>query len=327
MGQPELTGLRPARRPKTGRARPAAPSRPEERAAIAEKPAAADILLPLAFVPLWSTGFIFTKLGIPYAEPLSFMAVRFAIVVPLIFGLALVMRAAWPSRAEAGHSLVVGILLHGFYLGGVFIAFAEGVPAGVAALIVSLQPVLTATAVGAVLGERVRPVQWLGLALGLAGVAMVLWRKMGLDGGLEAEGSLIGYGFAAVSLLGITAGTIYQKRFCANVHPASGGVFQYAAAGVLVAVGAELTETWRVDFTAPEFLISLFWLAVVLSIVTVWLLMVMIRRGAASKVASLFYLVPAFVAFFAWLLFGETLGPLALAGMAVAVLGVALVNR
>ncbi len=278
-------------------------------------------------MPLWSTGFIFTKLGIPYAEPLTFMAVRFAIVLPLMIGLALVMRAAWPARAEAGHSMVVGALLHGLYLGGVFIAFAEGVPAGVAALIVCLQPVLTATAVGAVLGERVRPVQWLGLALGLIGVAMVLWRKMGLDDGLEAEGSLVGYGFAALSLLGITASTIYQKRFCADVHPASGGVYQYAAAGVLVTAGAALTETWRVDFTAPEFLISLFWLAVVLSVVTVWLLMIMIRRGAASKVASLFYLVPAFVAFFAWLLFGETLGPLALAGMAVAILGVALVNR
>ena len=294
---------------------------------IADRPAPTDYLLPLAFVPLWSTGFIFTKLGIPHAEPLTFMAVRFAIVLPLMIVVALAVRASWPSRAEAGHSMVVGLLLHGFYLGGVFLAIAEGVPAGVASLIVSLQPVLTATAVGAVLGERVRPIQWAGLLLGLAGVTMVLWRKMGLDGGLDAEGSLAGYGFAAISLLGITASTIYQKRFCADVHPASGGVFQYAAAGVLVVLGAELTETWRVDFTAPEFLISLFWLAVVLSIVTVWLLMVMIRRGAASRVASLFYLVPAFVALFAWLLFGETLGPLALAGMAVAIFGVALVNR
>lgn len=294
---------------------------------IADRPAPTDYLLPLAFVPLWSTGFIFTKLGIPHAEPLTFMAVRFAIVLPLMIVIALAVRASWPSRAEAGHSMVVGLLLHGFYLGGVFLAIAEGVPAGVASLIVSLQPVLTATAVGAVLGERVRPIQWVGLLLGLAGVTMVLWRKMGLDGGLDAEGSLAGYGFAAISLLGITASTIYQKRFCADVHPASGGVFQYSAAGVLVVLGAELTETWRVDFTAPDFLISLFWLAVVLSIVTVWLLMVMIRRGAASRVASLFYLVPAFVALFAWLLFGETLGPLALAGMAVAILGVALVNR
>ena len=294
---------------------------------IADRPAPTDYLLPLAFVPLWSTGFIFTKLGIPHAEPLTFMAVRFAIVLPLMIVVALAVRASWPTRAEAGHSMVVGLLLHGFYLGGVFLAIAEGVPAGVAALIVSLQPVLTATAVGAVLGERVRPIQWVGLLLGLAGVTMVLWRKMGLDGGLDAEGSLAGYGFAAISLLGITASTIYQKRFCADVHPASGGVFQYAAAGVLVVLGAELTESWRVDFTAPEFLISLFWLAVVLSIVTVWLLMVMIRRGAASRVASLFYLVPAFVALFAWLLFGETLGPLALAGMAVAIFGVALVNR
>ena len=327
MGQLELTGLRPARLPKTGRRRTTAASRPEERAAISDRPAAVDILLPLAFVPLWSTGFIFTKFGLPYAEPMSFLSVRFALVVPLMIGVALAMRAAWPTRAEAGHSMGVGILLHGLYLGGAFIAMAERVPVGVVALIVCLQPVLTATAVGAALGERVRPVQWLGLLLGLAGVAMVLWRKMGLDGGLEAEGSLTGYAFSGLALLGITASTIYQKRYCADVHPASGGVYQYTAAAAVIVPAAALTESWRVDFGAPEFLFALFWLTVMLSVVTVWLLMVLIRRGAASRVASLFYLVPPVTALFAWLLFDETLGPLALAGMAVAVLGVALVNR
>jgi len=288
--------------------------------------AVSDLLIPLAFVPLWSTGFIFTKLGIPHAEPLTFLSVRFAIVTVLFVGLAMLMRAAWPSRAEAGHSVVVGLLLHGGYLGGVFIAIAEGVPAGVVALIVCLQPVLTATIVGRVLGERVRALQWAGLALGLVGAAMVLWRKLGLDGG-AAEGSMTGYGFAVVGLVGITAGTIYQKRFCVGVHPASGGVFQYLGAVILVAIGAQLTESWKVDFFATDFLIAIVWLAVVLSIVTVWLLMIMIRRGAANRVASWFYLVPPFTALFANFLFGETLGPIALAGMAVAMAGVALVNR
>jgi len=127
--------------------------------------------------------------------------------------------------------------------------------------------------------------------------------------------------------LGITAGTIYQKRFCTAVHPASAGVFQYLAALILVAIGAQLTEDWRVDFLAGEFLIAIVWLTVVLSIITFWLLMIMIRRGAANRVASWFYLVPPLTALFAYFLFGETLGPLALAGMVIAMAGVALVNR
>lgn len=285
-----------------------------------------NLLLPLAFVPLWSTGFIFTKLGMPHAEPLTFLSVRFALVVPLMLLLALMMRAAWPTRAEAGHSAIVGLLLHGSYLGGVFIAIAQGVPAGIAALIVGLQPILTACVVGPLLGEKVRPIQWAGLALGFIGVSMVLWRKLGLDGSASV-GSMTGYLFAGVALIGITIGTIYQKRFCAGVHPASGGVYQYGAALILVAIGAQLTETWHVDFLATDFLIAIVWLAVILSVVTVWLLMVLIRRGAASRVASLFYLVPPVTALFAWLLFNETLGPLALAGMVIAVAGVALVNR
>ena len=130
-----------------------------------------------------------------------------------------------------------------------------------------------------------------------------------------------------LTLLGITIGTIYQKRYCTGVHPASGGVFQYLGALVVVALGALLSETWHVDFGAPDFLIAIVWLAVVLSVVTVWLLMIMIRRGAANRVAAWFYLVPPFTALFAWILFGETLGPLAIAGMAVASAGVALVNR
>lgn len=277
-------------------------------------------------MPLWATGFIFTKLGMPHTEPLTFLVVRFSIVVPLMLVLALAMRAAWPSRTEAGHSMVVGLLLHGCYLGGVFVAIAEGVPAGVVALIVGLQPVLTATVVGPFLGERVQPVQWAGLALGFVGVAMVLWPKLGLDGS-AGEGSVTGYFFASAGLLGITIGTMYQKRFCGSVHPAAGGVYQYAAAVLLVAAGAGFAESWHVDFLATDFLIAIVWLTVVLSVMTIWLLMVLIRRGAASRVASLFYLVPPVTALFAWILFGETLGPLALAGMAIAVAGVALVNR
>ena len=277
---------------------------------------------PGLFVLLWSTGFIFAKLGLFYAGPFTFLLLRFIAVTVLMLAVALAMRAPWPaSWAQAGHIAVVGILLHALYLGGTYAAIAAGIPAGIVALIVGLQPLLTAAAVGPLLGERVSPRQWLGLVLGFTGVALVLWNKLGGD-----IGSLWGFGFSLLSLIGITVATMYQKRYCGAMDMRSGAVIQYAAAGlftgaVVVAVGVG-DVNW-----APEFLISLFWLVVGLSVGAISLLMWLIRRGAASRVASLFYLVPPAVAVESYLIFGETLGPLALLGMAIAVVGVALVIR
>lgn len=270
------------------------------------------------FVFLWSTGFIFAKLGLPYVEPFTFLMLRFGIVAALMLALALAVRAPWPATwREGGHIAVLGMLLHGIYLGGVFAAIGAGVPAGITALIVGLQPLLTAAVVGPLLGERVGPRRWLGLALGFGGVALVLWDKLG-----EGYNEAYGYAAAFAGLLGITAGTLYQKRYCRTMDRRSGGAIQYAAATAVVAAMAA-GESHAIQWT-PDFLLALGWLVLVLSVGAISLLTWLIRRGAAARVASLFYLVPPVAAVESWLVFHETLGALAVAGMVVAVIGVAL---
>ena len=278
--------------------------------------------IPALFVALWSTGFIGARLGLPHAGPLTFLALRYALAAGLLALVALATRAPWPRRpAEIGHYAAAGLLVHGVYLGGVFVGISLGVEAGLSALIVGLQPLLTAALAGAVLGERVAPRQWAGLGLGLLGVALVLARKLG--GGLgDALGAL-----ACVSaLFGITAGTLYQKRFCAGMDLRTGSAVQFAAAGLATAPLALLFEDNRVSWTG-DFVFALLWLVLVLSLGAVSLLYVLIRRGAASRVASLFFLVPPCTALIAWPLFGETLGPVALLGMALTAAGVALASQ
>jgi drug/metabolite transporter (DMT)-like permease len=281
-----------------------------------------SLLIPSIFVVLWSTGFIFAKLGLPYTEPFTFLALRFALVVPLLVILAFILRSRWPRNwKEAGHSAVVGVLFHLIYLGGAFVAISEGVSAGVTALIVGIQPILTATIVGPFLGEKVSRLQWAGLAMGMCGVILVLQSKLTIG-----EGSLFGYAVGFAALAGITIGTVYQKRFCSDVDLMSGGVIQYAAAGVGAALIATFSEEWRVTLSF-DLVIAIAWLAIILSVVTVTLLMVLIRRGEASRVATLFYLVPPVTVLMAWPLFGETLSLIAIIGMVIAVAGVALANR
>ncbi len=279
-------------------------------------------LAPALFVLLWSTGFVFAKLGMLYAEPFTFLALRFAIVAALIGAIALATAAPWPRTArEVAHFAVTGLLLHGLYLGGTFAAIAAGVPAGVAALIVGLQPLLTATVVGPLLGERVRLVQWLGLLLGFAGVALVMWEKLTF-GGLAWWAAV----WSVLALFAITGAMLYQKRFCPTMDWRTGGFVQYVAAMLLVGVAAFALETREMTWSAG-LLIAQAWLVIALSIGAVALLNWLIRRGAAARVASLFYLVPPAAALESWLIFGERLGIAALAGMAVAAAGVALVNR
>jgi drug/metabolite transporter (DMT)-like permease len=274
-----------------------------------------------AFVLLWSTGFIFAKLGLPYAEPFTFLALRFAIAAALMLVVALAARAPWPRTwTEAGHIAAVGVLLHGIYLGGVYAAIAAGVPAGLSALIVGLQPLVTAAVVGPVLGERVRVRQWVGLALGFVGVTLVLVGRLG-----QAYDHPLGYFAAFVGLAGITAGTLYQKRFCPYMDRRSGAAIQYAAATLVVALAAG-SETNHVAWTA-EFAFALAWLILVLSVGAISLLTWLIRRGEAARVASVFYLVPPVAAVESYFIFHETLSPTAIVGMALAVAGVALASR
>jgi drug/metabolite transporter (DMT)-like permease len=278
-------------------------------------------LYPLFFVFLWSTGFIGAKFGLPYAEPLSFLLTRYGLVIALMTAIALATRAPWPAQpAQWLHIAVSGVLVHAVYLGGVFVAIKHGLPAGITALVVGMQPLLTAFGAGWLLGERVTARQWTGLALGFIGVGLVVAGKFG-DAPLGPM--LIP---ALVALLGITAGTLYQKRFCAQFDLRTGSVIQFVPTALVTAVAVALFEDYRIEWTG-EFLFALGWLVLVLSLGAISLLNLLIRSGSAVNVASLFYLTPPTTALIAWAIFGEMLTSTAAAGMVLAVSGVYLVAR
>jgi drug/metabolite transporter (DMT)-like permease len=278
-------------------------------------------MAPMLFVLLWSTGFIGARYGLPYIEPMTFLAVRMVFVVAIMMLIAVVAGARWPDATEIGHSLVAGSMVHGLYLGGVFTAISQGVPAGISALIPGLQPILTSTIANRFMGEKVSPLQWAGLALGLVGVVMVLH-----DRRIVAEGSVLGWSASFLSLIGITLGTLYQKRFCGMIDWRTGNTVQYIGAGVLFWIGAFAFETRVIHWTG-ELVFAMAWLVFVLSIAAVALMYWLIRRSAATSFASLFYLVPAGTALLAYLLFGEKLDALSVAGMGVCAVGVVLANR
>jgi drug/metabolite transporter (DMT)-like permease len=276
---------------------------------------------PAVFVLLWSTGFIGARFGLPYIEPLTFLAVRMVFVVLIMAAIALAAGARWPDPPQVGHSLVAGSLVHAAYLGGVFVAISQGVPAGISALIPGLQPILTSTIANRFMGEKVSRLQWAGLLLGLLGVLMVLH-----DRSMMAEASLLGWVASFVSLFGITLGTLYQKRFCGAIDWRTGNTVQYTGAAVLFLIGSFAFETQVIHWTG-ELVFAFVWLIFVLSIAAVALMYWLIRRTAATRFASLFYLVPAVTALIAWFLFGETLDALSVAGMVVCAVGVALASR
>ena len=274
-------------------------------------------LYPFLFVFLWSTGFVSARWGLPFAEPLSFLLVRYLCVIVLMFTMALLSRAPWPKDlGQWGHISVSGVLIHAVYLGGVFMAIKQGLPAGITALVVGMQPLLTAVGAGALLGEQVSLQQWRGLVLGFIGLALVISGKFGINA--ELGPMLIP---AVAALVGITAGTLYQKRFCAGFDLCTGSVIQFIASAFVTAIAIALFTDFQVTWTA-SFVFALGWLVLVLSIGAISLLNVLIHRGSAVSVASLFYLTPLSTALIAWGLFGETLPPISLAGMVLAVWGV-----
>ena len=274
---------------------------------------------PGLFVLLWSSGFIGAKFGLPYIEPLTFLLLRFACVIVLLLALALLLRRPWPhTPARWGHIAVAGALIHAGYLSGVFVAIHRGMPAGIVAVIVGIQPLLTAFISARLLGERVGPRQWSGLVLGFAGVVLVVFNKLGLAG---ASGA--GAAFSILALLSITIGTVYQKRYCAELDIWSGSVIQFVAAALVLLPFALIGETMQIHWSG-ELLFALAWLILVLSLGAISLLHALIRRGAATRVSTLFYLVPPATALLAFLVFGENLSGLAIAGMALAAAGVAL---
>ncbi len=274
---------------------------------------------PAVFVVLWASGFVGAKLGLSDAEPLTFLSLRMIAAVALFIVIILFTRPPWPNGQGVLHSIVTGLLVHGLYLGGVFVSIGNGLSAGVISLVVSLQPVLTSTVANRWFGEQVRPRQWLGLVLGLIGVYLILRNKA-----TTGDATPLAWIASVVALFGITVGTLYQKRFGGKFDWRPAMCIQYAASAVLFMTGAALFETRAVHWT-PSFVFALAWLVIVLSFGGVGLLYFLIRRSAATRVVSLFYLTPPLTALMAWALFGEKLAALALAGMAVCVAGVFLV--
>ena len=276
---------------------------------------------PALFVLLWSTGFIGARYGMPYIEPLTFLTVRMVFAAVIMAAIALVGSARWPHANEVGHSLVAGSLVHGLCLGGVFTAISQGVPAGITALVLGLQPIVTSTLANRFVGEKVTRLQWVGLVLGLVGVSLVLH-----DRKIVLAGSVLGWIASFLGLIGITLGTLYQKRYCGDIDWRPGNLIQYAGAGALFALGAVALEAREIHWSG-ELIFAMAWLVLVLSIAAVGLMYWLIRRSAATGFASLFYLVPAVTALLAYILFDERLDAMSILGMVICAGGVALVNR
>ena len=276
---------------------------------------------PPLFVLLWSTGFIGAKLGLPYAEPATFLALRFLLVLALLLPICWLFRARWPAPRDALQMGIAGVLLQAGYLGGVFGSLHLGMPAGVSALVTGLQPVFTAVVGGLVLGERTGPRQWVGLALGLVGVVLVVGDRIAV-----ARLSPGAVALSVLALASITLGTVWQKRHGAAVDLRTGAAIQFAAATLVMVPFALVLETREVRWTG-EFVFAMAWLVLVLSLGAIFLLLYLIRQGAATRVASLFYLVPPTTALIAWPLFGETYTLAAAVGMGLGMLAVWLVTR
>ena len=278
--------------------------------------------MPAVFVLIWSTGFVVARFGMPHAPPMTFLAWRFALSVA-VFGLWVALsRAPWPhGRAQWLHLAVTGVLLHAGYLGGVGAAVRLGIGAGTVALVVGLQPVLTALWLGAGgRSQRATLRQWAGLALGLAGLLLVVWPRLGA-GEVRADNLALAVG----ALLAITAATLYQKRFVGPADVRTANLVQLAAAFAVTAPLAWL-EPASIDLH-PEFLGAMAWSVLVLTLGGSSLLYLLLQRGAATRVTSLMYLVPPCTSLLAWWLFDESLGAGVLAGLALSAVGVSLVLR
>ncbi|MGV3572071.1 MAG: DMT family transporter [Ramlibacter sp.] len=282
--------------------------------------------MPAVFVVIWATGFIVARYGMPHAPPMKFLAVRYVLSVTCFLAWATLARAAWPrGRVQWGHLAVTGVLMHAGYLGGVWAAVKAGMGAGLAALLVGLQPVLTAFWVSSQ-GGKVAARQWAGLAFGLAGLLLVVWEKLGFG-----EVHPLNLGFAMTALLCITAGTLYQKRFVQPCDVRTASLVQLTAA-FAVTLPLALLETEGIRWTTPagantELIGAMAWSVLGLTLGGSSLLYLLIQKGAATTVTSLMYLVPPTTALMAWLLFGEPITVLIVAGVALTAIGVSLVVR
>lgn len=279
-------------------------------------------LAPALFVILWSTGFIASKIAVEYAEPFTVLALRFILVLVVLA--PVVARLPWPTARAARDAAIAGALMHTTYIGGVLWALRAGMPAGLVTVVVCLQPVLTALLSGPLLGERIAPRHWAGLAIGLVGVALVLSPRLAATQ-LEGSWPFVSVLAAVAGLVGITFGTLWQK-----MHGQAGDLralafWQYVGAGATALPLAMAFETMHVAWSI-DFALTMAWLVLVLSIGAIGLLLWLIRASAVSRVTSLFYLVPAVTALMAWARFGEWLTVVQFAGMGLVMLAVLLIG-
>ncbi len=280
--------------------------------------------IPAVFVVLWATGFVVAGLSAGHVGPLWFLALRFPIAGLFLLAVALHQKAPWPNAQQALHAAVAGAFLHGLYLGPIYWAVAEGLPAGVGALIVGLQPLLTAFMAALILGEVIYPRHWLGLVVGVIGVAMVVWPKLiftHVGGITPLTASCALFGAFAISF-----GTVYQKRFATGLHLATGGFWQYVGGSFVVGLATLIMGDFQFDYSLEAWS-ALAWAVVVISIGAITLLMILIREGEVSRVSSLIYLVPAVAALMAYVMFDEKLLLVQIIGMAVCAAAVLIVNR
>ena len=281
---------------------------------------------PALFVFLWSTGFVGAKYIVPYAEPFTFLMIRYFLAALILFAIAYAFKQPLKlNKEQFKASFAVGMLLHVIYIGGVFYAVSLGVSAGISAVIVSIQPVLVSLLAVPLLGERLRWVQVVGLFLGVAGIALLLLPKV-FQGDYTATTSIAGIVICVIALLGTSGGYLLQKKLGSEIPFLSGTGAQYAISAIAFAILSFSTEEQIIKWV-PEFFFGLIWIVLMLSIASIVLLYGMLRTGSASKVSSLYYLVPPTAAVMAYSLFDEVIGIVGWIGMAFAGLGVVLVMR
>jgi drug/metabolite transporter (DMT)-like permease len=278
-------------------------------------------IAPAVFVVLWSTGFVFAREGVTYADPATLLSIRFALAAALLAAIAVATRAPWPNRHDTLHAIAAGLLLQAVYAGGVFAAVDNHLAAGITALVVGIQPALSAFLAQPLLKERVTRLQWCGIALGFAGVVLVVERKVTFD-----DGATRGLLFAVMALLAITVGTIYQRRYSRGTDLRTGAAWQFGVSAAAMAVAAAVFEPMHIEWTW-QLSGSLAYMAVILSAGTVTGYLWLIRRLEVARVTSYFYLVPPITALLAWPWFGETVTVGMAVGMAIAAAGVFLVQR
>lgn len=280
------------------------------------------VVAPALFLTLWSGGYVAAKVGLPYTEPMTFLSLRFAIVVVFMAVLFVILRPALPKTGpEWLHLAIVGFLLQSLYFGMCYMAFVSGIAVGTLALIMSMQPILVGLIAPRWVGENVGWQRWCGLALGLLGAGVVIVARSDID-----PPDALSFFYAALALFGITAGSLWEKRFGISHHPVTQNFVGYAAGLIGVLPFMLILEEMRIDWT-PEFTWSLIYLVVGNSLIAVGLLLAMIRAGDVSRVSALFFLVPPFAALIAWVVLDEVMPPMAWAGMALAATGVYVATR